>query len=310
MNTLDRERYIENINKIIKEYLNTPEEERSLTQLGHKYGIKRQTIAKYLRSYGHEVTNYRNKPRINEHIFDVIDTEEKAYWLGFLYADGNLSITGHRVNLSLAIKDLAHVEKFKRFLHCTNDITLNTKVIGDKTFQLCRIAFRNKNIWEQLCKKGCTPQKTSTLKFPDKNIFANKNLIRHFIRGYCDGDGTLGLYATKYNKHETSIRFAGTQQFLEGIRDYLGSYGTIRNESCPSKQSKIYTLNYGCLKARQVARVLYENSNIYLDRKFNIYKSFCRAEEGSSVLKSSKIGETWDGNPEVISEITKGSETL
>lgn len=79
MSTFDRERYIENINKIIKEYLDTPEEERSLTQLGHKYGVKRQTIAKYLRACGHAVNNYQNRPRINEHVFDIIDTEEKAY---------------------------------------------------------------------------------------------------------------------------------------------------------------------------------------------------------------------------------------
>lgn len=46
------------INLAIEEYLNTPEELRSLTKLGYKYGIKRQTISKHLKDLGYEVINY------------------------------------------------------------------------------------------------------------------------------------------------------------------------------------------------------------------------------------------------------------
>lgn len=67
------------INAAIDEYLNTPEIERSLTKLGRKYGIKRQTLAKYLKARNVEIINQQNRCRINENIFDVIDTEEKAY---------------------------------------------------------------------------------------------------------------------------------------------------------------------------------------------------------------------------------------
>lgn len=76
---MKRESYNELINRIIEEYLNTPELERSLTKLSSKYGVKRQTIAKYLRESGHEVINYQNLCNIDEHVFDTIDTEEKAY---------------------------------------------------------------------------------------------------------------------------------------------------------------------------------------------------------------------------------------
>lgn len=67
------------MNIIIDEYLNTPELERSLTKLQRKYGIRRQTIAEELRKRGHEVINYQNRLRLNENVFDVINTEEKAY---------------------------------------------------------------------------------------------------------------------------------------------------------------------------------------------------------------------------------------
>lgn len=76
---MNRESYKILINSIIEEYLRTPEKERSLTKLSSKYGVKRQTIAKYLKAKGFEVINYQNLCRIDETVFDKIDTEEKAY---------------------------------------------------------------------------------------------------------------------------------------------------------------------------------------------------------------------------------------
>lgn len=64
------------------------------------------------------------------------------------------------------------------------------------------------------------------------------------------------------------------------------------------------------LKARKIARLLYEKATIYLNRKYQIYKQFCQLEEESSMKKSSKIGEGCDANTEVSSVITKGTETL
>jgi hypothetical protein len=119
MTNIERERLM---NIIIEEYFSTPESERSLTQLHKKYGIKRQTIAKHLKQRGFEVINYQNRLRCNEHIFDCIDTEEKAYWLGFLYADGNISSNGHRLEIALSIKDLEHLSKFKNFLNLETEI--------------------------------------------------------------------------------------------------------------------------------------------------------------------------------------------
>ena len=93
------------VKKAAEEYLITPEFERSLTKLGNKYNIKRQDISKYLYSIGHEVVNYQNRLRCDETIFDVIDTEEKAYWLGFIFADGNISSTGYKFEINLSGED-------------------------------------------------------------------------------------------------------------------------------------------------------------------------------------------------------------
>ena len=297
------------MNVIIQEYLNTTESERSLTKLQKKYGIRRQKIADELRKRGFEVVNQQNRLRLDEHVFDVIDTEEKAYWLGFMYADGNISSEGHRLEMNLGIKDIDHLDKFKSFLKLETEIKVS-KQYGRGDFQ-CRLSVRNKNIWTNLNNKGCTPRKSLTLKFPDESVFADKTLIYDFIRGYCDGDGSLGLYTEKTNKTKTEISFVGTKEFLTGLQHFLNINGYIRNKSYTGHVNQAFDLKYTGCKARQVARLLYEKSNIYMNRKYNIYLNFCRFEEESSSnrIKSSKISRRWDANTEVNLEITKGSES-
>ena len=62
------------------------------------------------------------KHTCNEHFFDTIDTQEKAYWLGFLFADGNVSNISNTVSISLKGDDIAHLEKFKIFINASNNI--------------------------------------------------------------------------------------------------------------------------------------------------------------------------------------------
>lgn len=300
----ERENYLKLINTIVNEYVNTPNEEKSLTKLQEKYGIKRKTIAENLKRRGIEII--KNKvPRLNEHVFDIIDTEEKAYWLGFWYADGCVEANRYRLCINLGIKDINHLHKMRTFLELKNQV--NTYTTGK--YDMCRLYVTNQHIWKQLINLGCTPQKSLTLTFPDEKIFASKNLIYDFIRGYCDGDGCLGLYIKK--GHETSeLSMVGTLEFLKDLQKFLGIEGHIRNKSYDGYHNNAYELKYSNFKARQVSRLLYENSSVYLDRKYDIYESFCRFEEESPRAKSSKISRRWDANTEVTSEITQGLEAL
>lgn len=290
---MDRERYIELIDKIIEEYFQTPEKERSLTKLYKKYGIKRQTLAKYIKAKGLPI-NYTNIVKIDQTMFDVIDTEEKAYWLGFMYADGNIAKNEDKIEMNLSVGDLDHMNKFKKFLKSE----AKTRLCDNHGSIICRFSVRNKHMWQALYDKGCVPAKSLILKFPPENIFKHRNLIYDFIRGYCDGDGSLGIYFGKHGR-KFQLSFCGTEEFLKGVEQFLGITGHIRNNSCNAYLSKASTLYYNSRKARAVSRLLYSNSTIYLDRKYDIYKMFCLAEEGSSVLKSSKIGRGWNANTEV-----------
>ena len=307
MNERERKQY--KINLALEEYLDTPEEQRSLTKLGQKYGIKRQTLSKHLKDRGYEVINYQNRLRCNETAFDKIDSEESSYWLGFLYADGNISSIGNRLEIHLAIKDLFHLEKFKKFINLSTEIRSG---IDSKGYGFCHLSVRNKHLWNTLNSLGCCPQKSLILKFPNQNIFKGnkKELMRHFIRGYVDGDGCLSLYKSYNGSIRTELSLVGTKEFLEYINKLFKNRGYIRNKSCKNWENKAYSLQFSNVPSRKIARFLYENSNIYLERKYNKYLEFCSLEDKSPLRKSSKIGGFCDENTEVSSEITKGSETL
>ena len=229
------------INVAINEYLNTPEIVRSLTKLGRKYGIKRQTLAKHLKERNIEIINQQNRCQVDENIFNIIDTEEKAYWLGFLYADGNISSIGNRLELNLALKDLDHMIKFKNFLKYDGDIRLETnKGLGT---DICRFSVRNKNIWNQLNSKGCIPCKSLILQFPNLSIFTKKVLVYDFIRGYVDGDGSLGIYTTK-NSSKPELSILGTESFLKTLQEVLNIKGYIRNKSTKNYENKAFEIKF------------------------------------------------------------------
>lgn len=122
------------------------------------------------------------RPFKNRYIFDKIDTEEKAYWLGFLYADGSVGSKEDKIELSLAACDYNHIQKFKDF------IGLDNKISYRKKQNAYRYSFRDKTFKEVLIKQGCVPKKSLILTFPTIDQVPVE-LIRHFIRGYFDGDG-------------------------------------------------------------------------------------------------------------------------
>ena len=273
----------------------------SLTTLSKKYGCKREKIAEQVKQLGFSIINRTSGKIFDNHIFDVIDTEEKAYWLGFLYADG--CVTNNSVELSVHIKDRNHLIKYSNFLKLNSDYIKDVENIS-------RVRVHNKHLSESLESKGCVKQKSLKLTFPKFNIFSKQSLIYDFIRGYFDGDGCIRIYKHKKGATVCDIDFVGTKNFLEGIRDFLGvKGGIIRSASSKNNKTSVYRLDYRCVSARKVSRLLYENSSIWLLRKYEEFKKFCRFEEESSIVKSSKISRRCDANTEVSSGIAKGSET-
>lgn len=290
--------------KALEEYLSTPEVERSLTKLGKKFNIRRQTLSEKFKEWGYEIVNQQNRCRLNENIFDNMVSEDQFYWLGFMYADGNISSEGNRIEMRLSINDIDHLEKFRKFLDLSTEI--RTGICNGHEF--CHLSVRNKHLWNTLNGLGCTPRKSLTLQFPNLSLFKHKEDILHFIRGYVDGDGCLTVYKDN-DKYRTRLSLIGTESFLSSINKLFKNKGYLRSKNTDNYKNNAFELKFSDVPSRKLARYLYENATIYLKRKYDKFLDFCRLEEESSKRKSSKIGEPCDGNTEVISEIAKGSET-
>lgn len=259
----------------------------SLTQMGNREKVDRRTLSKHFKELGIEIINKQNCSKFNEHIFDSIDTEEKAYWLGFIFADGTINSSPIRegvksiygFELSLGIKDLKHLEKFKKFIGYNKDLLVDNN--------RCRFSIANKHFWTTLNNLGCTPNKSLTLRFP--NIL--ENLIRHFIRGYFDGDGCITRYV---NIHTVTPRATvlGTIDMLNNITKYSDTTASLRHDKRHSKE--IFHLDWNKENSIKFINYIYNNSTIYLDRKYKLYNFFkkgSRSVEEFTELLETNIGE-------------------
>ena len=204
----------------------------------------------------------------NEDYFEKIDTEEKAYWLGFFYADGcvRIRVKSSESKLKLAIKDLSHLEKFKKCLNGDNKIMIYEK--------MAYLSLNTRKFANHLINQGCMSRKTFTIKFP---YFLNDELFRHFIRGYFDGDGSISASQRRNYSGEVYLTKKNNMlNFVSGSDSMLTSLASILSEKCKTKPRKIYKYNgnkYGYIcwwmidDIESIYHYFYDNSSICLERK-------------------------------------------
>ena len=280
----------------------------SATQAAKQFKLTPTKFCLYLKELGIERPNKQNETKFNENIFDSINTEEKAYWLGFIWADGSIGSSPLRddvksrydFELSLSEKDTSHLEMFNKFMEHKNNNVKVGKVTctsnGNKIeTKRCRWGIVNKHMWNTLNDYGCTPNKSLTLCFPNQSIFKSPDLIRHFIRGYFDGDGSVGIYG-ELQKVQCSC--LGTKDMIDNILLHSNlEVGKYHHDSRHAENTLSFQM--ASHKALQFLHYIYKDATIYLDRKYEKYLQACRLLEESNKLSSTKIGEDCDVNPEV-----------
>lgn len=249
------------VSYIIDKYEN---ENYSIAQLSRLFGCAPATIRSLLRK--HKITLRGTKqgyPRNDFYFFDI-NTPEKAYWLGLLYADGCIHSNDNCISLNLTDKE--HIEKFKAAIGAINHKIIehtDNRWKDAKTTYI--IGIKDKQLHSDLEKWGCVPQKTLKLeKIP--NI--PRDYISHFIRGYFDGDGSLH-YLKSTNNYRVSFT-SGSESFLQDIQKELGTNVSIRKQ----KDSHTYQLQIsGRKQVERILNYLYKDSteSTRLDRKYLKY---------------------------------------
>lgn len=194
--------------------------------------------------------------------------------------------------------------------HIKDNVKIGKVTVSGKSYTRCRWNISNKHLWNTLNKYGCTPRKSLILTFPDISIFKNKNLIRHFIRGYFDGDGCLTRHINKTIVTPVAS-ILGTYEFLDSIVKYIGINGNIRHDRRHSDNT--FSIEFNKIATISFINYIYNNSTIYLDRKYKLYNFFkngSRSVEEFTELLSGNIGENLViENTEINSKIAKGFES-
>lgn len=215
----------------------------------------------------------------NHNFFETIDTEEKAYWLGFFYADGyvyyNEKYHVYECSIYLSSVDYNHLKKFNKSLKGNLPITFKNRVsiFDNKEYECCVIRCHSKKMANDLIQQGCIPNKTFSINIP----VINDNLIHHFIRGFFDGDGCICKDNLK--RKSVSINFTSASEvYLIQLRDILYKNG-IKSYIVNEKDKSIYRLYIKGLKnVDNMWNYMFDNASIYLDRKFvkknKLYKEF------------------------------------
>lgn len=249
----------EQVAYIIDKYIN---ENYTLKKLGTEFGCSYGTIRNLLNK--HHIDSRGNKqgyPR-DEFYFNKIDTPEKAYWLGFLYADGCVNSKNSEISLQLIDKE--HCEKLKMALGAVNH---KITTVHDKRFENAKTLYgfqiKDKQLHSDLIKWGCVSQKTDKInKIP--NI--PRDFVSHFIRGYFDGDGSLHYLQGTDNFR---IAFLGTKEFLTEIQKEIQT-----NVSVSKNNGNVYMIQIaGRHQVERVLNYLYQDSKekTRLDRKYQKY---------------------------------------
>lgn len=201
----------------------------------------------------------------NESFFLNVDSEEVAYWLGFLTADGNLHRNGYTLQVNLSRTDKIHLEKLARIL---GQKVIDTKwTRNGKTSLGCYMAFSSSKCWLSLVDLGFVPDKThSDQSVIWKNI--PDYLKRHFVRGLFDGDGCISRMK---NGKMWSISWCGESRIINTIYQYLRDEVGLPATKKENRHLLTVIRWGGRRQIKALEKLLYENATIYLNRKKNLF---------------------------------------
>lgn len=254
------------------------------TDLAAIYPVSNVAISALLKRHGYKSksqSELQRKYDINKTFFDKIDTEEKAYFLGFLYADGYNNTDRNSVNLSLKEDDKEILEKLNNLLQPTKPLQY-VRIKATNSSNQWRLVIANKHISKRLIDLGCDKSKTYTLEFP-KEKQVPKHLVRHFVRGYFDGDGWVG---------EKAICIVSTLNFCNSLSEILKEQFNINcyiRARHPERNNTIRMLELNRKSARKFLKWIYKDSNIHLQRKYERYLKQMDFEKSLSETRTCNI---------------------
>lgn len=249
---------------IIQRYLDG----EPINKIAKDYRVTDAKISQVLKDASVHIRDHSECHRIyelNESYFDFIDTPNKAYIIGLLLADGNIS-KNNSVRLQLVESDKSILEKIRKEIGSTRPLTFRETSKIKSTYQdSYLLEFASSHMIDELSKYYITPRKDFTTQFP---TVIDEQLYRHVIRGILDGDGSIF-------KNEKRVNITGNDALIDYLAEYIQK---TLNIHCSVFYSH-HSLKTKCLQisgGKQVKIFLdyiYDDAELYIQRKYDIYQN-------------------------------------
>lgn len=263
----------EQIDEIINDYTKL---HVSMRKIGEKFNVSKTVIKRVLTEANIEARKDNHRYFADYDKFKIIDSPEKAYWLGFIAADGCVykrqdSNAGNFLVINIHQRDKNHLEKFKSFMNSNANIIDHIQKGGFSAIEgtpMCKITINGNSLVEDLIDKGVVPRKSLILEPPK----IDKEYFLPFILGYFDGDGSISYSESEKIYH---ISIVGTQEILNWINENL-NISTHLEKRNQDEKNNFYIRCGGTNKPYQIMKKLYDSSPVNLDRK---YQKFLELEK-------------------------------
>ena len=224
-----------------------------------EFGVSDREYKKIILKHGGVIKSKVQKYNFNENYFENIDTEDKAYFLGFITADGNVS--GNTLNISQKESDVLY--EFKMYTQFEGNIFKH----GQRNIHSINLV--SKKIVSDLENLGIFPTKTKSVEFAK----IPEHLVRHYMRGVFDGDGCISIHKKREDSRDTTDRgqvnlCSASKNFVEEYVDRLHVCCGITKNKIRNPKGTYYVIDWGSFgDIEKFYHFFYSNASVYLKRK-------------------------------------------
>jgi hypothetical protein len=237
-----------------------------MKEIGGHFGISHWTVLDRLEKVG--VRKRSRHPIGNNKAFEVFDAPS-CYWAGFIAADG--FVARDNIAIELNSKDAEHLVKLCNLVQRDTCLWRRQRERSGKMVEYVQVSLNSKKVTDDLCGNfNIVPAKSKVLRPPDA---IPQELVRHYIRGYVDGDGTIGWH--KENQAPRLGIVSGSKGILEWIASKIKESGSSAGN--PSirkyKEANTYAIEWNGRYSIDIMDWLFEDSTpgTRLDRKYGRY---------------------------------------
>ena len=230
-----------------------------ITELAKKYNVNIKTIYNYLESVGEERDYTYINRSLRRDYFSVIDSYDKAYFLGLIISDGCIQ-EDNNLRITLQLQDAYILKTFARKICNENPLYFNGNRPNEITFHC-----KSKQIKDDLAKYGVVPRKSLISYLPFDMI--PDDLIHHMIRGTFDGNG----YISVTEKTHVIGYCAGNERIVTEYRDWLVFKLGVNKIKVSQFEEHGFSCTWSSIKdIIAICNYIYKDKqDCYLRRKYN-----------------------------------------